>query len=495
MALGQVVRIAVKQPIRRELAAAPTVALGLGVGAVVLAVLGIWSAIRWPWLVQVAAAGAAVLMVAAWWRARPGYGRRRGWPPGSLGIRASIDGISDRNFYRDQARLHGPVFKMSQFGRPVVCVVGLAAVREILNGQAESLAGAQLPYNRFLPKGSLRYLTGKDHRQEAAVFRSALFGIETATVEEVVRAGCRRLLSEVSAQSRQSAEGVLPVEDLEQWVADGLARFLFGIGADDPRFAVLDQARRDLVLDSAGPGWIARSEAIFQTTTRALRDLERAAVPGTALGGLVASDPTSTDDPNRIRNLFLLFRIGVTDVFDLLGWLAEMLSGHPEVVAGIRKVPRTHGPPTGAQPSDPASRVVLETLRLEQSEYLYRHVVRPMTIGEYSVPAGWLLRNCIQESHRDPTVFPDPDRFDPDRFVGRVYGKNEYSPFGVDTHGCLGVAMVLFLGRIFVEELCHGYDLEVVREAPLDRGSRHRHHWRPKTRLRLIPAAPGQPRE
>ena len=65
-----------------------------------------------------------------------------------------------------------------------------------------------------------------------------------------------------------------------------------------------------------------------------------------------------------------------------------------------------------------AARIIAETLRLEQSEYIVRVARRPLSVGGFRIPAGWLLRLCVRESHRDPTAFTDPDRFDPDRFPG-----------------------------------------------------------------------------
>ena len=131
-AVGQLVRIALKPPFRRDMAAFPATAA-----------VGSWMIIRWPLVLHAAAVASAVALIAAWWRARPGYGRSAGWPPGSLGIGASLDAINDRTFYLDQARIHGPVFKMSQFGRPVLCVVGLSRGRELLHQNAGALTGAR----------------------------------------------------------------------------------------------------------------------------------------------------------------------------------------------------------------------------------------------------------------------------------------------------------------------------------------------------------------
>jgi cytochrome P450 len=196
--------------------------------------------------------------------------------------------------------------------------------------------------------------------------------------------------------------------------------------------------------------------------------------------------PDALDDPTRARNLFLAFRISHGDLTGLADWLFFMLGEHAEWQERVRVGGRTHGEPDGAQPGDVGTRVVLETLRMEQSEYLYRRVAQPVQIGDYSIPAGWLLRICVQESHRDASVFGDPDRFNPDRFISRRYSRSEYSPFGADTRGCMGARIAHFLGRILVEELCLGYEWGVVRTGPPERGSRQRDHWRPSAASRVM---------
>ena len=114
-------RVAVKPSVRRELVTNVPAACVAVVGAVGAAALFWWAwghpVARWV-VVAVVGLGSA----AAWWRGRPTYGARRGWPPGSLSLADSLDAIDERTFYEDRARELGPVFKMSQFGRPVVCI-------------------------------------------------------------------------------------------------------------------------------------------------------------------------------------------------------------------------------------------------------------------------------------------------------------------------------------------------------------------------------------
>ena len=491
-AVGQLVRIALKPPFRRDMAAFPATAAIGWVIALTGAAVGSWMIIRWPLVLHAAAVASAVALIAAWWRARPGYGRSAGWPPGSLGIGASLDAINDRTFYLDQARIHGPVFKMSQFGRPVLCVVGLSRGRELLHQNAGALTGAALPYNRFLPKGSLRYMTARDHKQEAPAFRAAFSALDLAATEPTIRTECRTALALLSGESRTTAGGVRAREYIGRWVTVALARILFGLEPGDRRITILDRAQRDLMLDRmGGPRWRRQLEGAFVTATAVLREwaaegADTDTLRGTALGGLLEADPRAMNDEARARNLFFIFRLGLNDATSLLDWVLTKVTENPEWQEKVKASPRTWGAPAASQPHDCASRVVLETLRMEQSEFMYRRITRPITVDGYRVPAGWLFRHCVQEGHRDPEIFPEPDRFNPDRFAGRTFGRAEFSPFGADNHGCVGRNIVQFLGRIFVEELCHGYTWQVTSDGPLERGSRHRHHWRPSSARKVI---------
>jgi cytochrome P450 len=235
---------------------------------------------------------------------------------------------------------------------------------------------------------------------------------------------------------------------------------------------------------SGGPGEEARS---------------RSPAPGSALAHLLAAEPALFDDPTLTKNLILVFRLAYGDLTGLFDWLFKMLSDHPECLVRLREEgPATPSVVTGdeasasnAHPPALAVRIVMETLRLEQSEFLYRRVVRPVRHDDVLLPAGWLLRVCIQESHRSADVFEEPDRFDPDRFARRAFSRMEYSPFGLDNHACMGARLALSLGSVFVEELAR-FDWEVLRDGPIVRdGNRHRYHWRPNPRLgvRISPVA------
>jgi cytochrome P450 len=112
-----------------------------------------------------------------------------------------------------------------------------------------------------------------------------------------------------------------------------------------------------------------------------------------------------------------------------------MLTEHPEWADRVRRTRDANDSGVETLPT----RIVMETLRLEQSEQLYRVADRQIDHRNFVIPQGWLVRLCVPESHQDPAVFNRPDEFDPDRFACRSFSRRQYSPFGgALDHACLG---------------------------------------------------------
>ena len=513
-------RLAVKPPVRRELLTAPGLFAGLLLAAGGAGLL--WLAVSSPAGRRVLALGAAAVLLYGWWRARPGYGARRRLPPGSLSLGRSLDAIDDRGFYRDQAARCGPVFKMSQFGRPVGCIVGIERAREVLVAQADHVSGATLPYNRFVPRGALRYMSRSEHRDVSPVFRSALLRLDLESAEPAARAAFRAALERMAADSRSRPEtGIHPRDYWMPMLLPALARTFLGL---DPASPAVDRLGRELAkLDlgrGGGPLWRRRVREGLDGCVDVLREAfpardaapdaapddgddgsnggDGGPAPGSALAHLLAAEPRLFDEPTLTGNLILILRLAYGDLTGLFDWLFKMLTDHPEWLVQLRaklatdpdaadglQADRATANVGNGHPPELAQRIVMETLRMEQSEFLYRRIVRPVELEGYVLPAGWLLRVCIQESHRSADVFDEPDRFDPDRFARRAFTRTEYSPFGIDSHACMGARLAVALGSVFVEELAR-FDWLVLGDGPIERdGNRHRYHWRPNRRLRV----------
>lgn len=494
LAAALAARVLAMRAVRQEAAEYPRAAFTAGAILVAFTLAMAWAAVSSPLVRHSIAIAALLIVAAATWRAREDYGSGRGWPRGSLGLHASLRAIEERDYYRDQFARLGPVFKMSQFGRPVACVVGLARAHRILVDHADALAPAVLPFNRVLTDGTLRYMTGAAHQEAAPAFRAAFTKMELAGAEARLRESLRRDLAALAGTSERSPDGVYARPVFERWVVGAVSRAFFGLDPDDPRVADiaahLDQLHHQR---SGGAAWRRRMLEGLASIGSVIRDAEREGretssrvAGGSAMRVMVDADPEALARPSRIENLAMVVRISTYDLTGLLDWVFRMLDGETRWHEAVRAHGRTTGAARPLPPVDPATAIVMETLRLEQSEYLYRRTTGPIETEGCTIPAGWILRLCVRESHRDANVFAEPARFDPSRFVDRTWPRHEYSPFGGHTHGCMGGHLALFLGRIFVEELVLGYDWTVVHDGPLAPRTRHRDHWRPSTSRRVV---------
>jgi cytochrome P450 len=89
--------------------------------------------------------------------------------------------------------------------------------------------------------------------------------------------------------------------------------------------------------------------------------------------------------------------------------------------------------------------VIKESLRLRP---ILPDVVRrtqvPFSIAGYEVPAGVNLTPCIYLTHQRAELYPEPERFRPERFVGAKVDPYGWFPFGGGIRRCLGMAFALY---------------------------------------------------
>ena len=183
-----------------------------------------------------------------------------------------------------------------------------------------------------------------------------------------------------------------------------------------------------------------------------------------------------------LKNLLFLFLIGISNTTGLLRWVMQNLSEHPQWVSLVA-MQLDNGDEAAAK--EISKRVVRETLRLHQSEYIYRTVSNSFRFENYRFPRGWLVRIAVRESHRDTDIFMQPERFDPDRFEQRSFGRREFSPFGLDHHVCVGATMASTVAELLVEELARKGPWRVISDGAPKRRRRHWQHWEPSSDLRI----------
>jgi pentalenene oxygenase len=181
-----------------------------------------------------------------------------------------------------------------------------------------------------------------------------------------------------------------------------------------------------------------------------------------------------------------LMMVGSETTSTNLGWACHLLSRHPQVQHGVQaEVDEVLGG-RAPQAEDLARltftrRVFTEALRLYPSAWLLtRRASTEVDLGGYRIPAGAQVCYSPYALHRDPAVHPDPDRFDPDRWLPeRAQGtpRNAYIPFGAGNRGCIGEPIAWAQATVTLAAIAQRWTLHPVPGAEV----------KPVARMLLMP--------
>lgn len=126
--------------------------------------------------------------------------------------------------------------------------------------------------------------------------------------------------------------------------------------------------------------------------------------------------------------------------------------------------------------------VVKEALRVRPVVFeAPRLVDAPLRLGDYEVPAGWYAAPLIALIHQDPSIWPSPEEFRPERFLdgADAHGK-AWMPFGGGRRFCVGAQLALLEMRVILREVLGRLELSAPDPAPEAR------------RLKLVTLAPAK---
>ncbi|XP_069676170.1 cytochrome P450 9e2-like isoform X2 [Periplaneta americana] len=191
---------------------------------------------------------------------------------------------------------------------------------------------------------------------------------------------------------------------------------------------------------------------------------------------------TQLDDEDIAAQAVVFFMAGFDTTSTLLCFLTHLLAVHPDVQARLQKEiddtlkegcgKLTYEALFGMKYLD---MVVSETLRLyPPAAALDRLCVQKYTLKTdppLDLEPGDNIFVPVFGLHRDPQYYPDPDRFDPERFNDEnKYKINPmtYLPFGVGPRMCIGNRFALMGAKLAVTHLLARYNVKVVPKTPVD---------------------------
>jgi cytochrome P450 len=194
----------------------------------------------------------------------------------------------------------------------------------------------------------------------------------------------------------------------------------------------------------------------------------------------VEGDGTGMSDEQVRDEALTLITAGHETTANGLTWTWHTLAQHPDVEerfhAELSQVLGGRAPTVddaGALAYTEA--VLLESMRLYPPAWgIERRAVCDQEIGGYVIPEGAAVLMPTFVANRDPRIYPDPLRFDPERFRGAAAAARPdwaYPLFGAGTRKCIGVGFAMLEAVLVLAELGQRFRLrpgpghEVVPQA------------------------------
>jgi cytochrome P450 len=215
-------------------------------------------------------------------------------------------------------------------------------------------------------------------------------------------------------------------------------------------------------------GHLARRRAAGQSADK--KDVLAMLMEATDEQGLPMSDGELRDE------IITLLVAGFETSATAICWAFEEILTHPEerdlLLAELDEA-------TGGGPLEVEHIAKLERLDAAVKEVMRLHPVvstigrklkRPALIAGYELPAGVMVIPCAYLTHRLPHLYPEPEKFKPERFIGKKMDPYEWIPFGGGTRRCLGMTFALYEMKIVVATVlsqCRDIRLESSKIAPI----------------------------
>ncbi|HET8566843.1 MAG TPA: cytochrome P450 [Solirubrobacterales bacterium] len=164
-------------------------------------------------------------------------------------------------------------------------------------------------------------------------------------------------------------------------------------------------------------------------------------------------DGSPMSDAEIRDELLTLLVAGHETTATALSWAIERLARHPEKLERLRSE-------VEAGEEAYLTATIQETLRLRPViVVVVRKLTEPVELGGYELPAGSRVVPSIHLIHRDPLIYPEPDRFLPERFLDDPPGTYTWIPFGGGVRRCLGAAFAQFEMQIVLRELVRRHEI------------------------------------
>ncbi|XP_069676325.1 cytochrome P450 9e2-like isoform X1 [Periplaneta americana] len=190
---------------------------------------------------------------------------------------------------------------------------------------------------------------------------------------------------------------------------------------------------------------------------------------------------TKLDDDDLAAHAFQFFLAGFHSSATLLCFSTHQLAVHPDIQVRLQEEIDDTLRQCGSNITYEAVQS-MKYLDMVLSETLRKYPPGPglerCCVKEYTLPSdppvqihpGDAVLLPVFGLHRDPEYFPDPERFDPDRFSDENKHNIKpytYLPFGSGPRACIGNRFALMEAKVAMVHLLSRFTLKVVSKTPI----------------------------
>ena len=187
-------------------------------------------------------------------------------------------------------------------------------------------------------------------------------------------------------------------------------------------------------------------------------------------------DGTGMSDAQLRDEALTIFLAGHETTANALTWTWYLLSQHPEVEKRFHaEIDSLNGvsPTIDDLARLPYTRMVLaESMRLYPPAWaIGRRALDAFQMREFNVPAGAVVLMSQYVMHRDARYFPDPDRFDPERWTPEAQAsrpKFSYFPFGGGARVCIGEQFAWMEGILLLATIAQKWRMRLAEKQIVD---------------------------
>jgi cytochrome P450 len=403
-------------------------------------------------------------------------------PPGNFGlplIGETLSFVSDRNFSTKRVEKYGKIYKTSLLGKKTVVMTGAKANQFLFKNENRYVKATWPKSTRILlGPASLAVQSGEFHTERRKLLYQAF---QPRALESY--------LPKMEQFTHQYLAKWVKMEEfswypeLRDYTFDIASSLLVGVegGSNTPLAPLFEQLVKGLFSLPIPLPWTTFGKSLA-CRQQLLKDIEsiiqqrlQHPTPATdALGLLLAAKDEEGNslslDELKDQILLLLFA-GHETLTSALVSFCFLTAKHPDVMNKLRQEQEQLNITFPLSLEKLKQMTYLEQVLKEVLRLIppvgggFREVVESFEFEGYLIPKDWLIQYLITETHRDSELYPEYQRFDPDRFAPNQEADKQvnfgYIPFGGGLRECLGKEFARLEMRVFAALLVQKYQWEL----------------------------------